>query len=97
MRHPSLTHEHVHQIRTSRLPDTHWEQLLGVTRTCVQKARVGVTWTTHPTPPDTESRTTSNRRGGRPQEDRLPQMSQAEQVVSKLLARWPRVIDGEGA
>ena len=95
MRRPSLTHAQVHEIRTSGLPDSHWERVLGVTRTCVQKARVGVTWMTHQTPPDREARTTSNPGGGRPQEDRLPQMSQAEQAVNRLLAKWPRVVDVE--
>lgn len=91
MRRPSLTADQVHQIRTGGLSDSHWERLIGVTRTCVQKARVGVTWITHPTPPDTDSRATSNRRGGRTQEDRFPQMSLAERAVSQALAKWPRV------
>lgn len=95
MRLPSLTPEQVHLIRTSGLTDAYWERLLGVTRTCVQKARVGVTWTTHPTPPDMEPRATS-RGGGRPQENRLPQMSIADRTVSELLAKWPRVnVDNE--
>jgi hypothetical protein len=89
LRQSALTPEDVHLIRTSGLPDSHWEQLLGITRTCVQKARVGVTWTTHPTPPDKARRATSNRKGGRPQVDRLPQMSIAEIETSRLLARWP--------
>lgn len=91
MRKPLLTADMVHQIRTSGLSDVHWERVLGVTRTCVQKARVGVTWTTHPTPPDSAPRATSNGKGGRPETQSLPQMSQAERVVSRALARWPRV------
>ena len=86
-----LTHDDVHRIRTSGLSDAHWESLLGVTRTCVQKARVGVTWTTHPTPPDTEPRMTSTGKGGRSESDALPQMSLADRTVSQLLAKWPRI------
>lgn len=91
MRKPALTSEMVHEIRTSGLSDAHWERLLGVTRTCVQKARVGVTWITHPTPPDTARRATSNNKGGRPETQPLPQMSLAERRLSQLLANWPRV------
>ncbi len=91
MRKPLLTHDLVHQIRTSGLSDAHWERLLDVTRTCVQKARVGLTWTTHPTPPDVVPRS-RGRFGGRPETESPPQMSQAERTVSQLLARWPRVI-----
>ena len=85
-----LTSEQVHAIRTSGLSDSYWERLLDVTRTCVQKARVGVTWTTHPTPPDTTPRPTSNGKGGRPETQPLPQMSLAEREVSQMLAKWPR-------
>lgn len=91
MRKPALTSEMVHEIRTAGLSDAHWERLLGVTRTCVQKARVGVTWITHPTPPDAAPRATSNDKGGRPEKQSLPQMSLAERKVSQMLARWPRV------
>lgn len=97
MRRPILTHEQVHEIRTSGLPDSYFERLLGVTRTCVQKARVGVTWIGHPTPADTRSRMDDEHKGGRPQAEPVPQMSQAEREVSRLLASWPRVIDVETA
>lgn len=91
MRKPVLTHEDVHHIRTSGLSDAHWERVLGVTRTCVQKARVGVTWITHPTPPDTRPRMTSTSKGGRPETQAFPQMSQAERLVNQALVRWARV------
>jgi hypothetical protein len=97
VRKPVLTHDLVHQIRVSGLPDTHWERELGVPRVTVQKARVGVTWTTHPTPPDRKPRAQSNPGGGRPQENRLPTMSKLDRKVSVLLAKWPRVVDGEVA
>jgi hypothetical protein len=90
VRRPSLTSDQVHEIRTAGLSDAHWERLLGVTRTCVQKARVGVTWVTHPTPPDTVPRAHTGCRGGRPETVSVPQMSMAERVVSVLLAKWPR-------
>ena len=86
-----LTHDDVHRIRTEGMPDTHWERLLGVSRTCVQKARVGVTWQKHPTPPDKAERVNSQRAGGRKETNNLPQMSSRDQMVSRALIRWPRV------
>jgi hypothetical protein len=84
-----LNHDDVHRIRTENRSDSYWEKELGVTRTCVQKARVGVTWQRHPTPPDTVSRLKSQRRGGgRPESDNLPQMTEAERLVSMALRKW---------
>lgn len=97
MRRAVLTYDDVHLIRISGLSDGHWERTLGVSRTTVNKARLGATWPTHPTPPDTAERVTSQRRGERPETEQLPQMSLAERTVSQLLARWPRVIDAEVA
>lgn len=91
MRKSLLTREDVHRIRISGLSDAHWERELGVSRTAINKARLGVTWQTHPTPPDTEPRMRTVKRNGRPERDSLPQMSQSDRVTSQLLARWPRV------
>lgn len=92
MRRPLLTHDDVHRIRTGGLTDSHWEKALGVSRAAVQKARSGTTWPTHPTPPDTAMRTTSEYRGGgRPQTRRLPQMSEIDERISRALAKWARV------
>jgi hypothetical protein len=97
MRAPVLTHETVHRIRTEGLSDTYWERTLGVTRTCVQKARVGITWQTHPTPPDAAPRVMNNPGGrkGRAETSNLPQMSDVDRTLSQLLAKWPRVVSVE--
>lgn len=93
MRKPVLTHDMVHLIRTSGESDTYWERKLGISRTAVNKARLGVTWQKHPTPPDTVPRvtTTPGSRKGRVETDNLPQMSDVDRLVSQLLVKWPRV------
>lgn len=88
MRARVLTHDDVHRIRSENRADSYWEKELGVTRTCVQKARVGVTWQSHPTPPDTVSRLKSQRAGGRKETNNLPQMTEAERLVSMALRKW---------
>lgn len=88
MRARVLGHDDVHRIRTENRADSYWQKELGVTRTCVQKARVGVTWQRHPTPPDTVGRLKSQRRGGRPESNNLPQMTEAERLVSMALRKW---------
>lgn len=94
MRKPLLTHESVHLIRSSGLSDAHWERALGVSRTAINKARLGVTWQTHPTPPDDVPRIGTKRTGGRPETAELPQMSNVDRQFSLLLAKWPRVSAG---
>jgi hypothetical protein len=80
-----LTPDDVHNIRTAGLTDAYWERVLGVSRTAVNKARLGATWQTHPTPPDTKQRASIRNAEG------LPQMSVSERTVSQLLARWPSI------
>jgi hypothetical protein len=99
MRAPVLSSDDVHRIRTERRPDPYWERTLGVTRTCVQKARVGITWQTHPTPPDSAPRIENNpnSRKGRTETDNLPQMSDEDARISRALANWRRVEPRESA
>lgn len=85
MKHPLITFQQVHDVRTSGLPDAYWERQLGISRAAIQKARVGVTWKTHPTPPDTKPRTATPVRKSAP-ETFLP-----TSLVSRALANWPRV------
>jgi hypothetical protein len=92
MRASLLTHEDVHRIRTEKRSDGYWEVALGVARTTVQKARIGATWITHPTPPDTAVRVkTQHRRTGRPETQAAPQLSEGDRIRSRALASWPRV------
>lgn len=86
-----LTFEDVHRIRTEKQSDAHWEQTLGVSRTAAQKARTGVTWGKHPTPPDTEPRVESNNPIGRPETHNLPGMSGVDRMLNQALLKWPRV------
>jgi hypothetical protein len=65
------------------MADAYWERVLSVSRAAVQKARVGVTWQTHPTPPDTKPR--SFAAGDKPRE------SGSSGLISRALANWQRV------
>jgi hypothetical protein len=81
----SLKSEEVHRIRTEGLADAYWEKTLCVSRAAVQKARVGITWKEHPTPPDTRPRV------GRNQASDHPRAPLSESYISRALSRWPRV------
>lgn len=88
----TLTFDEVHRIRTQDHPDTFWANALGVSKNCVQKARTGVSWKKHPTPPDTKVRI-RNQHGehARPETRAVRRVGVDEQVLSRALARWPRV------
>lgn len=86
MRH-DLTFDLVHRIRTEGRLDAYWEQRLGYSRVTIWKARVGMTWKTHPTPPDRSARLEKPKQSTRPP----PQMSEQEKLLSMALAKWPRV------
>jgi hypothetical protein len=55
----------VHQIRTSGLTDSHHCRLFRVSVATVRDARIGKTWTDHPTPPDMAPRNGGVRNCGR--------------------------------
>jgi hypothetical protein len=94
----------VHQVRTGRLTDSHHSRLFGVSIATVRDARIGKTWTDHPTPPDMAPRTGggatvgAKRKGGTAQRDAIasgPRELQASLRVLDLLPsdphqRWGR-------
>lgn len=51
-----LDPERVHLIRTSGKPDRYYATLWCMTDQAIRKARTGITWENHPTPPDTAPR-----------------------------------------
>jgi hypothetical protein len=53
----TLTHARVHTLRTANLPDRHFERLWQIHARIIRRARIGLTWKDHPTPPDTKPRT----------------------------------------
>jgi hypothetical protein len=51
-----LTPERVHVARTSGLTDTYLARIWRLTVGTVRDARLGLSWKSHPTPPDTARR-----------------------------------------
>lgn len=48
----TLTAKLVHAIRTERKTDAYFARRLRVPARTIRNARTGITWATHPTPPD---------------------------------------------
>jgi hypothetical protein len=52
----SLTFKRVHQIRSVPLPDTVYARRWGIDPDTIRNARIGFTWSEHPTVPDRKPR-----------------------------------------
>lgn len=64
MRPRLLSFEQVHEIRTAGLTDAYFERLYKVPVRAIRYARIGYTWKSHPTPPDTKPRYPGGRYAG---------------------------------
>jgi hypothetical protein len=68
----SLTPDRVHIVRTAGKSDRHFERLWRVSAQAIRDARVGNTWATHPTPPDTRPRVRHGNWGDSPNDSSNP-------------------------
>jgi hypothetical protein len=60
-----LNKMHVHDIRLWDMTDAWWSRLLNVRASTIRKARTGVTFKDHPTPPDRTPRLGDGRYAGK--------------------------------
>lgn len=60
----SLNHTRVMLIRTTGMTDTYWGKIWKLSSANIRKARIGISWKDHPTPPDISPRKALGRNAG---------------------------------